>query len=71
MSLEDAAKSAREKADTSIDPFDHIVANALEGAVAAERQAAKFALNPPAGDTSGIPDWNDVSKPGMQEGPLK
>jgi hypothetical protein len=47
----DAAKAAREKADTSIDPADHAVANALEGAVRAEQHPP-----PPPTSTEGIPD---------------
>lgn len=63
MSLEEAARRAREIADTSIDPFDHMRANAMEGAVAAERLNAKHAANPPAGDTSDLPPWPQVSRP--------
>jgi hypothetical protein len=62
MSLEDAAKAAREIADTSIDPFDHMRANALEGAIGAEEYARKFAS--PAGDTSDLPPWSEVSASG-------
>ena len=40
MSLSDAAKAARAKADASIDPIDHRIALALEAAVAAEEAAA-------------------------------
>ena len=43
MSLEDAAKLAREHADVCIDRGCHVVANALEGALAAERLAARWA----------------------------
>jgi hypothetical protein len=63
MSLEEAAKRARAKADVSIDPFDHMRANAMEGAVAAERLNAKHAANPLAGDTSDLPPWSEVSRP--------
>jgi hypothetical protein len=45
MTLEEAAKRAREIADTSIDPFDHARANAPEGALHAERHPP-----PPPGD---------------------
>jgi hypothetical protein len=67
MSLEDAAKLAREHADVCIDRGCHVVANALEGALAAERLAAKYAVNPPAGDTSDLPPWSAVSAPRTAE----
>ena len=60
MSLEDRAREAREKADRSIDPCDHMVANALEGVIGAEEYARKFAS--PAGDTSDLPPWSEVSR---------
>jgi hypothetical protein len=52
MSLEDAARAARQKADRSIVPADHRVALALEAAVHAEQHP------PPSDvfDTNGIPD---------------
>jgi hypothetical protein len=57
VSLEDAANLARERADVSIDPYDHVRANALEGALHAERHP------PPApGDTSDLPPWSQVSR---------
>ena len=68
MSLSDAARRAREIADASTDWRDHRIALALEGAVAAERQAANFALNPPDGDTSDLPPWSEVSASGTTEG---
>jgi len=37
--LEEAAKAARAKAEVSVDPSDHQVALALEGALAAARLA--------------------------------
>ena len=49
MSLEDATKQARARADVSTDPVDHRVALALEAALHAERHPA-----PPPGDTTGI-----------------
>jgi hypothetical protein len=63
MTTEDAAKRAREIADTSIDLFDHMRANAIEGTLAAERLNAKWAASPPQGDTSGLPPWSEVSQP--------
>jgi hypothetical protein len=66
MSLDDAAKLAREHADVCIDPGCHVVANALEGALAAERLAARWAANPPQGDTSDLEPWSQVSKPYCQ-----
>jgi hypothetical protein len=64
MSLEDRAREAREIADRSTDWRDHRIALALEGAVAAERQALKYAEEPPAGDTSDLPPWSEVSASG-------
>jgi hypothetical protein len=61
--ISDAAKAARAIADRSIDPFDHARANAMEAAEEAERQALKFAANPPTGDTSDLPKWSEVSAP--------
>jgi hypothetical protein len=48
--LADAAGNARAQADVSINPADHALANALEGALAAERAKG----HEPA-DTTGIP----------------
>jgi hypothetical protein len=68
MSLEEAVKRARAKADTSIDPHDHAIALAMEGALAAKRLNAKHAANPPAGDTSDLPPWSEVSASSSTEG---
>lgn len=58
MSLEEAVKRAREIADRSIDPFDHARANALEGALHAERHPPL-----PPGDTTGLSKWSEISRP--------
>jgi hypothetical protein len=49
--LDDAARAARKKADTSLDRGVHAVANALEGALAAERREPE-----PEIDLTGIPE---------------
>ena len=53
--LSEAAADARARADVSLDPGHHAVANALEGALdaAAREQLAEMAPQP---DTEGIPD---------------
>jgi hypothetical protein len=56
--LEDAARDARARADVSIDPADHAVANALEGAVAAGRMKG----HEPA-STEGIPSPREAGYP--------
>ena len=48
MSLSDAAKAAREKADRSIDRGDHALANAMQGAIDAELWMQDRSLDPPA-----------------------
>ena len=66
MSLEDAAKQARARADVSTDPLDHRVALALEAAVHAEQHPPS-----PTADTTGIPDppvsHVAIPKPGTQD----
>jgi hypothetical protein len=63
MSLEDRAKAAREHADVCINPSCHMVANALEGALYAERHPP-----PPPANTVGILPWSAVSAPDPTEG---
>jgi hypothetical protein len=58
VTLDEAAKRARAKADVSLDPFDHVIANAMEGALHAEQHPPV-----PPGDTSDLPPWSVVSKP--------
>jgi hypothetical protein len=54
MTLFDAARRAREKADATGDSFDVALADALEAAEAAEFHAIGYAETPPA-DIEGIP----------------
>jgi len=57
--LEEAAKAARAKAEVSVDPSDHQVALALEGALAAARLAGHEPADPgpapPSPEESGYP----------------
>jgi hypothetical protein len=53
MGLGGKAKAAREKADASIDPADHMLANALEGALAAEGR--QLVADQTERDVEGIP----------------
>jgi hypothetical protein len=62
MSLEDAAKRWRARADRSIDPIVHRVALALEGAVSA-RQWRRRRQADPEGRTDDLPPWSAVSQP--------
>jgi hypothetical protein len=69
MNLDEAARAARERADTSTDPAVHALANALESALAAEAQALirrQFPMEP----MDPPPPWSDASEPGTEEGPL-
>jgi hypothetical protein len=63
MSLDERIAEAFARADVSLDPTDHAMLHALEAIKGAEIQAAKFAANPPQGDTSDLPPWSEVSKP--------
>jgi hypothetical protein len=59
--------AAREVADTSIDPVDHALKNALEGVDAAEKYTAKRAKHTRehgTPDPDSFPKWSEVSKPG-------
>jgi hypothetical protein len=56
MGLSDAAHASREKADASIDPADHALANALEAALDAEFAAIRDAEREP-------PDPDDYFPP--------
>ena len=69
MTLSEAAKLAREHADVCIDPSCHAVANALEGAIAAERMALDRSLDPEP-NFDGIPPWSQVCLEGESKGPL-
>jgi hypothetical protein len=60
LSVEQAAKRAREIADTSIDPADHRVALALEGALLAQKWRHKRD-HEPVGRTDDLPPWSAVS----------
>jgi hypothetical protein len=68
MSLEEAAEAARAHAETCINRSCHALANALEGAVLAEKWRRKRADDPPAEHT-GIPPWGAVSCPRHPRGP--
>jgi hypothetical protein len=57
MSLDEAARAAGAEADTSIDPIDHRLALALEGALAAEQQPER-----PPSDLTGIPPASGVTR---------
>jgi hypothetical protein len=61
--------AARTVADTSIDPADHMVANALQGVADAERyrieRAAHDAAHGPA-HTDDLPEWSAVSEPNTE-----
>ncbi len=59
--LADAAAAARELADRSIDPADHRVALALEGAVTAREWRKRRAAS--SGRTDDLPAWSEVSQP--------
>lgn len=69
MTLGEAARRAREHAETCIDPSCHRVATALEAALAAERGRRRRGEPIPA-DAPPIPPWSAVSRPGTSEGPL-
>jgi len=60
-------EAARAEADTSLDPFVHMVKNALQGVADAEihwisREAHNAAH--PAPDPESFPRWSEISKPG-------
>jgi hypothetical protein len=61
MNLSDRARRAREIADRSLDRGDHMHANAMEAALAAEARAL---VGSTESDLSGLPPWSEASKPG-------
>ena len=63
MSLVDRAHEARERAGASINPFDHRLALALQGAVDAERIALDRSLDP-AAPVDDLPKWSEVCPEG-------
>ena len=68
VSLHDAARAAREKADVSLGPRDHQMALALAAAVRAEENRVLLGLIEPANPAP--PPWSEVSKPITGEGPM-
>jgi hypothetical protein len=71
MSLEAAARQAREHADGCGDPQCDAAARALEDALAAEARALIESAEPES-DLTRIPPWSQVSKPGTVElGPFQ
>ena len=56
MSLADKAKAARAVADASLDPADHALAAALEGALDAEAREQLRELEPEPADPDSFPD---------------
>jgi hypothetical protein len=67
MTLHDAAKTAREIADTCTAPSCHAVANALEGADRAEEDRLLLAALTEQGPVDDLPPWSAVSQPGTFE----
>ena len=59
MSLYEATQRANEVASGSIDPSDHAVKNALQGALDAERHRLHRSLDP-QGYTDDLPTWSEV-----------
>jgi hypothetical protein len=70
VSLSEATKAARAKADCSTDPWDHRIALALEGVLAAEARGQLDELAPEP-DLTGIPPWSECSLEGtVEQGPF-
>jgi hypothetical protein len=71
MSLDDRIAEARKIAETSTDPFDHMVLAALEATARAESDRLLLdALTEPDPGVP-FPKWSEVSEPGTSEGPLR
>jgi hypothetical protein len=60
MTIEEAAAAARARADVSIDPADHALANALESIITA-RQWRRDRDRDPVGRTDDLPAWSAIS----------
>jgi hypothetical protein len=72
MTLAKAARAARMRADTSIDPAVHRVACALESAENAARHRMHLhAMCEASRPETTPPPWSQVSRPDTSEGPLK
>jgi hypothetical protein len=67
-------EAARAVADTSIDPSDHMLKNALEGVESAGRYRAereKYTAKHGTADPDSFPKWSEVSEPGtVSRGPF-
>ncbi len=68
VSLHDAARAARKKADVSLGPRDHQIALALVAAVRAKENWVRLGLIEPSNPAP--PPWSEVSEPGTGEGPI-
>jgi len=68
VSLHDAARAARKKADVSLGPPDHQIALTLVAAMRAKENPVLLGLIEPANPAP--PPWSEVSEPGTGKGPI-